>query len=232
LLRLVIALKAGCGVGITRRDALAGAAKGALLAATGTGTFAAPAIAQQNKDRIIFAMSQEPVQFNPLLYVNTGTENVPESCMFDALWDVDENGTFVANLATVVSTRANGGISPDGLIWEVTLRRDVKWTDGQPFTARDVEFTYQTIINPKVAVRSRAGFDSIKNLKLVDDYTVEIELARPFTPFIWAWQNMHIVPAHLLKGEADINTAPYNSQPIGTGPLHAEEPRRRQPYDL
>ena len=76
---------------VSRRDVLAGAAKGALLAATGTGGFAAPAIAQQNKDRIIMAMSQEPVQFNPLLYVNTGTENVPESCMFDALWDVDEN---------------------------------------------------------------------------------------------------------------------------------------------
>ena len=205
--------------GLTRRDVLTGAAKGALLAATGTGGFAAPAIAQQNKDRIIMAMSQEPVQFNPLLYVNTGTENVPESCMFDALWDVDETGTFIPNLATAVPTRANGGISPEGLVWKVNLKRDVKWSDGQPFTARDVEFTYQTIVNPKVAVRSRGGFDAIKNFKVVDDYTVEMELARPFTPFVWAWQNMHIVPSHLLKGEADINTAPYNSQPVGTGPF-------------
>src|SRR4029077_12557077 len=133
---------------------LSGAAKAAALAVTGAGGFAAPAIAQQNKDRIIFAMSQEPVQFNPLLYVNTGTENVPESCMFDALWDVDENGVFIPNLAVEVPTRANGGISADGLVWKVNLKRDVKWSDGQPFTAKDVEFTYQTIMNPKAAVRS------------------------------------------------------------------------------
>lgn len=205
--------------GLSRRQVLSGAAKAAALAVTGTGGFAAPAIAQQNKDRIIFAMSQEPVQFNPLLYVNTGTENVPESCMFDALWDVDEKGAFIPNLAVEVPTRANGGISADGLVWKVNLKRDVKWSDGQPFTAKDVEFTYQTIMNPKAAVRSRGGFDSIKNFKVVDDHTVEMELAGPNTPFIWAWQNMHIVPEHLLKGEADINTAPYNSNPVGTGPF-------------
>src|SRR5258708_34101567 len=109
---------------VSRPDGLEGAAKGALPGATGTGGFAAPAIAQQNKDRIIMAMSQEPVQFNPLLYVNTGTENVPESCMFDALWDVDENGNFIPNLATQVPTRANGGISPEGPLWEVDLQND------------------------------------------------------------------------------------------------------------
>jgi peptide/nickel transport system substrate-binding protein len=203
---------------ITRRQVLAGMAGGVAAPLILPGGIR-PGFGQSvNRDRIIFAMSQEPVQFNPLLYVNTGTENVPESCMFDALWDVNEKGEFVPNLAAAVPSRANGGISADGLIWKVNLKRDVKWSDGQPFTARDVEFTYQTIIDPKAAVRSRSGFDSIKNFKVVDDYTVEMELSRPSTPFIWAWQNMHIVPAHLLKGEANINTAPYNSQPIGTGP--------------
>src|SRR5262249_28273559 len=51
-----------------------------------------------------------------------------------------------------------------------------------------------------------------------DDYTVEMVLSRPFVPFLWAWQNMHIVPHHLLSREADINTSGYNSNPIGTGP--------------
>jgi peptide/nickel transport system substrate-binding protein len=205
--------------GLSRRQVLSGAGKAAALVLTSTGAFPAPAIAQQNKDRIILAMSQEPVQFNPLLYVNTGTENVPESCMFDALWDVDEKGVFIPNLAVEVPSRANGGISADGLVWKVNLKRDVKWSDGHPFTAKDVEFTYQTIMNPKVAIRSRSGFDKIKTFKVVDDHTVEMELAQPFTPFMWAWQNMHIVPEHLLKSSADINTAAYNSQPVGTGPF-------------
>jgi len=44
-----------------------------------------------------------------------------------------------------------------------------------------------------------------------------MELSALFVPFLWAWQNMHIVPHHLLSKEADINTSGYNSQPIGTG---------------
>jgi peptide/nickel transport system substrate-binding protein len=202
---------------MSRRDLIVGA--GALGAGLGAGPLILPARAQANRERIIVGMSQEPVQFNPLLYVNSGTENVPEACLFDALWDVNEQGAFVPNLAAAVPSRENGGISPDGLVWKITLKRDVKWSDGQPFTAKDVAFTYETIMNPKIAIRSRAGFDLIKNLKVVDDQNVEIELARPFTPFLWAWQNMHIVPAHLLEGEADINTSGFNSQPVGTGPF-------------
>lgn len=202
---------------LSRRDLIVGA--GALGAGLGAGPLVLPARAQANKDRIILGMSQEPVQFNPLLYVNSGTENVPEACLFDALWDVNEQGAFIPNLAAEVPSRENGGISPNGLVWKIRLKRDVKWSDGQPFTARDVAFTYETIMNPKIAIRSRSGFDLIKNLKVIDDQNVEIELSRPFTPFLWAWQNMHIVPAHLLEGEADINTAAFNSQPVGTGPF-------------
>lgn len=196
---------------VSRRGILAGSAT----------LLAAPAVWGQsiNRDRIILAMTQEPVQFNPLLYVNAGTENVPEACLFDALWDVNERGEFIPNLATQVPSRQNGGISADGLTWTVTLKRDVKWSDGQPFTAKDVEFTYQTIMNPAVAVRSRSGFDLIKAFRVKDDHTVEMELSRPFVPFLWAWQNMHIVPQHILGREQNIQTAAFNSQPIGTGPF-------------
>jgi peptide/nickel transport system substrate-binding protein len=201
--------------GLTRRTLLKTASASALIVpATSLYT---PALAQ-NRDRIILGTTQEPVQFNPLLYVNAGAENIPEACMFDALWDVNEMGEFIPNLAARIPTRENGDMSADGVAWKIQLKRDVKWSDGQPFTAKDVEFTYQTIINPKVAVRSRSGFDLIKNFKVVDDHTVEIELSRPFVPFMWAWQNMHIVPQHLLGKEADLNTSGFNAEPIGTGP--------------
>jgi peptide/nickel transport system substrate-binding protein len=193
--------------------------RGVIKAGTATGlVLAAPAIAQQRRERIILGTTQEPVQFNPLLYVNSGTENIPEACLFDALWDVNERGEFVPNLAARIPTPENGDISADGRTWRINLKRDVKWSDGQPFTARDVEFTYQTIMNPKVAVRSRGGFDLIESFKKVDDYTVEMKLARPFVPFLWAWQNMHIVPHHLLSAEADLNTSAFNAKPVGTGP--------------
>jgi len=170
------------------------------------------------KKSVIVGMTQEPVNFNPLLYVNSGTEEVPEACMFDALWDINEKGEFVPNLAVKVPTLENGGISQDGKVWKIELKKGIKWHDGAPFTAKDVEFTYQTIINPKLAIRSRSGFDLISQFKIIDDYHVEIHLSKPFVPFAWAWQKMHIVPAHILSKEADINTAPFNTQPIGTGP--------------
>ncbi len=182
---------------------------------------AAPAVWGQaiNRERIIIGMTQEPVQFNPLLYVNAGTENVPEACMFDALWDVDDKGDFIPNLAARVPSRANGDISADGLTWKINLKRDVKWSDGQPFTAKDVEFTYQSIVSPNVAVRSRGGFDLIKVFRVLDDHTVEMVLDRPFVPFMWAWQNMHIVPHHILSKEANFQTANFNANPVGTGPF-------------
>jgi peptide/nickel transport system substrate-binding protein len=199
---------------ISRRTALAGGAAGASL-------LAAPAVWGQaiNRDRIILGMTQEPVQFNPILFVNAGTENVPEACLFDALWDINDKGAFIPNLAAQVPSRQNGGVSADGLTWTINLKRDVKWSDGAPFTAKDVEFTYQAIVSPNTPVRSRTGFDLIKAFRVKDDFTIEIELSRQFVPFLWAWQNMHIIPRHILGNEANLATAAFNANPVGTGPF-------------
>jgi len=203
--------------GISRRNFI----KTTGLAVTGT-VLAGPALfpghAWAAKNNVIVGMTQEPVNFNPLLYVNSGTEEVPEACMFDALWDMNAKGEFIPNLAAAVPTYENGGISPDGLVWKIELKAGVKWHDGRPFTAKDVEFTYQTIVRPDVAIRSRSGFDLISEFNVIDDQTVEIVLSKPYVPFAWAWQKMHIVPEHILSTVKDINTAPFNTRPIGTGP--------------
>jgi peptide/nickel transport system substrate-binding protein len=188
------------------------------VALAGTAGLVTPRSAWAKKNSVIIGMTQEPVNFNPLLYVNSGTEEVPEACMFDALWDVNEKGQFIPNLAVKVPTLENGGISADGKVWKVELKKGVKWHDGAPFTAKDVEFTYKTIVNPNVAIRSRSGFDLISEFKIVSDYNVEIYLSKPFVPFAWAWQKMHIVPAHVLSKVPDLNTAAYNTNPIGSGP--------------
>ncbi|WP_428928871.1 peptide ABC transporter substrate-binding protein [Marinibacterium sp. SX1] len=201
---------------LTRRGLIKGAAaSGLVLPATG---LFAPALAQRSTDRVILGATQEPAQFNPLLYSNGGTETIPEALMFDALWDVTEKGDFVPNLAARLPTRENGDVSPDGRVWRVHLKRDVTWSDGQPFTARDVEFTYRTIVDPAVAARMRSGFDLIESFEVIDDHTVEMRLSTNYVPFYWAWQAMHIVPRHLLEGETDINTSGFNAQPVGTGP--------------
>ena len=211
--------------GMTRRDFIGNTAKiaaGVSLGATVFDGLIGKSYGAK-KNVIIFAQNQEPLQFNPLLYVNAGIETVPEACSFDALWDINEEGEFIPNLATEVPSIENGRVSADGKIWKITLKKGVKWHDGHPFTSKDVEFTYKTLINPKVAVRSRSGMDLIKELKIIDDYNIEIILSKLYTPFIWAWQDMHIVPVHILSKVNDINKAKFNTHPIGTGPFQFVE---------
>src|ERR1041384_1374975 len=99
-----------------RRTLLKGAAaSGLILPASGLYT---PALAQSNRERVIFATTQEPVQFNPLLYANGGTDTIVEALVFDALWDIDDKGNFIPNLAAELPTRENGGISEDGKTWK------------------------------------------------------------------------------------------------------------------
>jgi len=178
--------------GLTRREFLKTTGKTAAAAAVGAGALGMlrPSAHAAKKTNMILGMTQEAVQYNPLLYVNCGTENVPEACVFDALWDVNEKGEFVPNLAARVPSVENGGLSPDGTVWKIELKKGIEWHDGHPFTAKDIEFTYKTIINPKIAIRSRSGFDLIKDFKVIDDHHVEIVLSKPYVPYVWSWQNI------------------------------------------
>jgi peptide/nickel transport system substrate-binding protein len=135
------------------------------------------------------------------------------------LWKIDPTGAFVPNLAAEIPTTSNGGISADGLTWTIKLRPDVKWHDGQPFTANDVVFTLDTLLNPKVTVRSRNGHEHVESYKATDDHTLSIKLKEPFAPYMVSWQKTSIIPKHILASVADINTAPFNTAPIGTGPF-------------
>ena len=211
--RDVLRRSAAIGLGATAAAALA-TARGDALVST--------AAAQEAGGELIVGSSQEAVNYNPLLYANTGIETLPEVLMFDSLMKVQPDGTYVANLATDVPTAANGGISADGLTWTFKLRNDVKWHDGQPFTARDVQFTWQTVMNPKVAVRSRTGHDKVASVETPDEYTVVMKLKEPFAPFqtLWTGGVTGVIPAHILEKEADINKAAFNTTaPVGTGPF-------------
>lgn len=187
-------------------------------AATPTTASVAATVAPELSGQVIHAFTQEAVQFNPLLYVNTGVETAVQMAVFSTLWQINEKGDFFPDLAVEVPSVANGGISADGLVWTVHLRKDVKWHDGQPFTSKDVRFTYDTLLNPNVAVRSKAGVDKMSSLETPDDYTLVMKLTEPYAPFMWVWQSYAIIPEHILSTVPDINLAEFNSKPIGTGP--------------
>ncbi|MBW1645862.1 MAG: peptide-binding protein, partial [Deltaproteobacteria bacterium] len=107
-------------------------------------------------------------------------------------------------------------VSPDGLTITFHLRRGVKWHDGQPFTADDVMFTYQLIIDPKTPTAYAGDFQQVKEAKVLDPYTFQVTYEKPFAPALSSW-GLGILPKHLLAGQ-EITKSPLARHPVGTGP--------------
>lgn len=101
------------------------------------------------------------------------------------------------------------------------LRKGVRWHDGEPFTARDVVFTYEKIMDERTNTVRRPLFELVKRLEVLDPHTVRAVYKKPFAPALEAW-GMGIIPEHLFRGH-DINTSPLNRRPVGTGPFMFKE---------
>jgi peptide/nickel transport system substrate-binding protein len=108
------------------------------------------------------------------------------------------------------------------------LRKDVKWHDGQPFTADDVVFTYQTMINPKTPTSYREDFKAVDSVTAVDAHTVRVTYQKPYAKALQSWSTW-MLPRHLLDKyvqEGRLRDAPQNWHgPVGTGPYRFKEMR-------
>ena len=139
----------------------------------------------------------------------------------------DTNNLPYPELATVVPTKANGGVSADGLTITYHLRKGVKWSDGAPFDADDVLFSIKTVLNPANNEVGRTGWDLIASATAPDKYTVVLHMKKPYSPFVetffsTAGGNPCILPKHLLAQYPNINNVPYNAKPVGIGPFEYE----------
>jgi len=165
--------------------------------------------------QVIVGFSQEPTVFNPHLPHIEVDEGI-HYAIFDPLFDVDTDGTFYPLLATEVPTIENGGISPDGLEWRITLRDDVKWHDGEPFTAEDVKFTLELLNNPDFRAWRRVGTELVRDITVVSPTEITWRLDQAYAPFAAILASTFILPKHAFDG-VDPNEAPFNNAPIGTG---------------
>jgi peptide/nickel transport system substrate-binding protein len=174
------------------------------------------------RDRLRVAININPTQLNPILTQNT-IESFVDGLMFNLLVTHDQDHRQIPDLAAVVPSLQNGGISRDGMTLTYHLRHNVKWQDGTAFTSRDVKFTWQAIMNPRNNVVSRRGFDQVASIDTPDEYTVVMHMKRIFPPavdsiFGESDSPTRILPAHVLAGYPDINHVAFNAAPIGTGP--------------
>ena len=185
---------------------LAAAMAAGLLAGCGTQSSSQPqATAEQTgtKDSVVIAMdtnSEPEAGFDPAFGWGAG-EHVHEPLIQSTLTVTNPDLTIGYDLATSCES------SEDGMTWTVTIRDDVKFTDGEPLTAEDVAFTYNTV----KASSSVNDFTMLDNAEAVDDTTVVFHMAKPFSIWPYTMAIVGIVPEHAY------DSATYGSNPIGSG---------------
>jgi peptide/nickel transport system substrate-binding protein len=142
-------------------------------------------------------------------------------------WHFDENNEVIPILVTEMPTTENGGISEDGRTLTFTLRDDLVWSDGEPLTSDDFDFTYEMWVNPANTVNSTYPYDLVESIEAPDPQTVVLTFTEPFAP--WQATLWHsVLPAHVLRPvfEADgtLDEAEWNLAPtVGIGPYRFEE---------
>jgi peptide/nickel transport system substrate-binding protein len=163
---------------------------------------------------------QAPVILNPHLAQGTKDYDA-SSIIYEPLAVILADGSYLPVLAAEIPSRANNGLSADGTTVTWKLKSGVKWSDGTPFTSKDVVFTYQYISDKATGATSAASYSAIKTVEAVDDTTVKITFSTPqaawFIPFVNGLG--HILPEHIFKdakGAAAANFA-ANLKPVGTG---------------
>jgi len=111
-------------------------------------------------------------------------------------------------------------VSPDGKTYTFRLRGGVKWHDGVPFTARDVKFTFDQILDPKSGTLLWSDFSMITRVEAPDSLTVRFTLDTPFAPFLTLLgYNAGIIPEHVFGGRPILDATDFNrARPVGTGP--------------
>ncbi|MEZ4570825.1 MAG: ABC transporter substrate-binding protein [Thermomicrobiales bacterium] len=157
---------------------------------------------------------------NPIL---VSAEDWTSYTVFSRLMYFDDEGSIQPDLAE------SWEFSEDNT--ELTLNlATANWHDGEPFTADDVLFTFDTIAddNTDTSLRSRlqvAG--EFITWEKVDDQTVLLTLPEPFAPMLFSISQIAIIPQHILEGQ-DVNTSDFNLNPVGTGPYVFSEIQRDQ----
>jgi peptide/nickel transport system substrate-binding protein len=178
----------------------------AVLAAAVPQDYVAPGAEQgQQGGRLVVALRSEPKTLNPILSVDATSREVIGAMNADLVHINRETQRTEPALAKSWS------ISPDGRKYTLQLRRGVKFSDGTPFTADDVVFSFRLYLDESLHSPQRDLLvidDKPITVKKLDAYAVEFELAKPYGPGERLFDGLAMLPAHLLE-------KPYHDGKLG-----------------
>ncbi len=171
-------------------------------------------------DWLVTQLSAEPSTLNPITATDAYSGAI-DGYIYESLIKRDEK-----SLENVPVLAEKWEISANHLMYTFHLKRNIKWSDGHPFTAKDILFSFDRIRDPKVdAAHLRSYYQDIEKIEALDDYTVRFHYRIPNFRALEFCGGIPIVPAHLFKEGEDFNQHPIGRQPVGTGPyklLHWE----------
>lgn len=177
-------------------------------------------------------MAAAPQTLNPFVTDAAATHEA-------VVYSMCKLGQFAPD-STIVPYLADWDLSDDGTTYTFHINPDAKWHDGQPVTAKDVEYTYTLASNKDSgvvyfdrisAIKGAEEYhdgtaDHVEGLKVVDDKTIEITLKAPNATWLALSQSaMFILPEHILGAieTKDTMNAPYWQKPVGCGPYEMVE---------
>jgi peptide/nickel transport system substrate-binding protein len=180
--------------------------------------------------RLVLSLPGNPRTFNPILDANgNGTSDGVIRLLFSALIEVNlESQEAEPGLAESWS------VGPDQKTWIFKLRKNLRWSDGEPLTADDVVFTWNDVMyNPKYNQVTYDLFRSRgKNFEVtrVDDVTVRVVTPEVFAPFLEYFGSVVILPKHILQSAAEkgqfLGAYAVTNKPeaiVGSGPFRLKE---------
>jgi peptide/nickel transport system substrate-binding protein len=208
------------------------AAAAALLAAACTpsvpddpGSGGDPNEKATKQSKLVIGTTADVVNFNPLVG-NSRTDLIVTDLMYPKLMQMDLTGTKKPLVAT------EWGYDDGGRTAWMTLRDDLTWSDGTPFTAKDVAFTVSAIWKEKIGVY--AGLiPSFKKATAVSDTRVEFSLTRPDGTFLTSlgfW--VPIVPAHVFGKAESVQDFPNTENWVSAGPYRLTSVKKGESYRL
>jgi peptide/nickel transport system substrate-binding protein len=157
-------------------------------------------------------------RLNPLLDTANQSDRDVDRLLFSGLIQFDDRGLPQADLVD------SWGISPDGLVYNFSLRANAVWHDGQPVTSDDVIFTIDLLRDERSILSSdRREFWNQVEVERLDDNLIRFRLPEPYAPFL-DYLTFGILPNHLLGDLTydEIVNANFNLQPVGSGPYRFE----------
>src|SRR5690242_6212319 len=160
--------------------------------------------------QVVIAQGVDPSTLDMMNQQETPDSNVGAQ-IFDTLVERDANLKAVPSLATELPKL----VAPT--VWEVKLRKGVKFHNGEDFNADSVKFSLERVANPANKLRGSSSFAPIDKVEIVDPYTVRVHTKKPWPIFVNA-MTFRQAAMYPPKEYAGKDTAAVSKNPIGTGP--------------